>query len=290
MPQAIVIVGPTAIGKSSLAEKIATKYHLPIISADSRQLYAELNIGVAKPASDTLKAIKHIEIGSISIHDGNDVAQYCKRVTDQLSNLDGDIIVVGGTGFYIKALIEGLEILPPKNPTLRLKLDAGYQSEGISYLKNEYNKITNPYPLKDLDNPHRLIRAIEMGEKKSAKKTAAVLKDYDVTLIGLQIPREQLYFRINKRVEQMIEDGLVNEVKELAPHKNRIALQTVGYSELYPYFEGEYNLDHAIDKIKQHTRNYAKRQLTYFNNQLNVNWFDAKETEKINTFVSKILA
>jgi tRNA dimethylallyltransferase len=290
MPKAIIIVGPTAIGKSGLAEKIALENQLPIVSADSRQLYKELNIGVAKPESSVLALIQHVEIGSINIQDENDVAFYCKRVSEQLRTIDGDILVVGGTGFYIKALIEGLEDLPPKNDELRKRLEKGYQSAGISYLQDQYSKISQPYRLKDMNNPHRLIRAIEMGEKKENKRSKAALHNYEITMVGLQMSREKLYHSIDLRVDQMIENGLVEEARELIPYKNLQALQTVGYSELFDYFEGIYNLEFAVDKIKQHTRNYAKRQITYFSNQLDVTWFDAEETEKLNTFVSNKLS
>jgi len=290
MPKALVILGPTAIGKSSLAEKIAHNFKLPIISADSRQLFKELYIGVAKPKEATLNTIQHFEIGSISIHDKNDVAQYCERVKKHLKQITGDLIIVGGTGFYIKALLEGIEELPPKNIALRSKLEKENKKTGIKSLQDRYNSILNPYPVKDMNNPHRLIRAIEMGEKTALKKIPSILNNYEVHIIGLEMSRESLYERINHRVNEMMVEGQLEEAKKLIHFQHLQALQTVGYSELFRHFKGELSLPDAVEKIKQHTRNYAKRQMTYFKHQLNVNWFDAKETEKINTFVSNILS
>lgn len=289
MFKALVIVGPTAVGKSALAEKYAKNYQLPLINADSRQIYKELNIGVAKPSETDLKSVQYYEIDSCSIKEDNNVGLYITRVKKLLQDLNSDVIIVGGTGLYVKALIEGIDVLPPKNELLRKELKEVFMTNGITALQQIYSSIKNPYPIKDVQNPNRLIRAIEMGEKQQTTQIEPPLKNHEVHVLGLEMERRLLYHNINLRVDGMIHAGLLAEVKNLYPYKHLPSLQTVGYQELFSFIEEKVTYDAAIDKIKQHTRNYAKRQMTYFRNQLNVNWFSTDDNEKINTFVSNIL-
>lgn len=289
MPKALIIVGPTAIGKTHFAVELAKKFNTPIISADSRQVYKELNIGVAKPSIAELQAVRHIEIGSIGISEKNDVMLYCNRVSDFLKGYQKNIIIAGGTGFYINALINGISELPKRNEKLREKLITVLERLGIEGLQSEYHKLKNPYPLADLQNPQRLIRAIEMGENYVPSSKSTFLKGYEIALLGLEMPRNELYERIIKRVDTMMENGLFQEVESLLPYQQLESLNTVGYSEIFDYLNEKCTLKEAVDKIKQHSRNYAKRQMTYFKRQLNAEWFDVNDTKKINIFAQTFL-
>jgi tRNA dimethylallyltransferase len=290
MPKALIICGPTAVGKTVISEKIAQKYRLPIISCDSRQLYQELGIAVAKPNALSLKTNRYYEINTCSIFEEQNLQQYCGRVSDILKK-EGNVLFCGGTGFYIKALLEGIEKLPKKNERLRLKLNQLYQEKGIVGLQKEYSKINNPQKIKDLHNPHRLIRAIEIGEKEQNNtKERAPLHGYDIEIVILEKPREELYKHINSRVDLMVNEGMVEEAKQMMPHKDLNALQTVGYQEFFDYFEGKINLNEAIELVKRNTRRYAKRQLTYFKNQFPyAKCMNASDFEKIDTFVERFL-
>jgi len=289
MPKALIIVGPTAIGKTHIAIELAKKNQIPIISVDSRQVYKELTIGVAKPSLVELNAVKHIEIGSVGIEENNDVALYCQRVASFLKNYKKNVILAGGTGFYIKALIEGISELPKRDTNLREKLNLLFENQGIIALQAEYHKLNKPYPLVDLQNPQRLIRAIEMGENYTPSPKSTYLEGYDIAILGLEMPRAALYERINKRVDTMMENGLLQEAESLLPFQQLEALHTVGYTELFDYLNGKFTINEAVDKIKQHSRNYAKRQMTYFKRQLNVQWFDVNDTKKINIFAQTFL-
>jgi len=289
MPKALIIVGPTAVGKTAIAVNLAQQNHTSIVSVDSRQIYNELNIGVAKPSTEELNLVPHIEIGSISIQEKNDVVLYCKRVEHFIQNHQKNIILVGGTGFYVKALTEGISELPKRNAKLRAKLALLYQDQGITAVQDIYKKMTKPYPLSDIQNPQRLIRAIEMGENYTEKEKEKYLDGYEIKIIGLEMPRQMLYEQINERVDKMMKNGLLDEVKGLLPFQHLESLQTVGYTELFEYLNGKISLTDAIAKIKQHSRNYAKRQMTFFKRQLTPQWFDANDTEKINIFAKTFL-
>ncbi len=290
LPRALIIVGPTAIGKSGLAEDIASTYQLPIISADSRQLFKELKIGVARPEDESLEKHRYIEIGSVSIHKPHNVFSYCQRVKDFLSSYKGDVIVAGGTGFYVNALLHGLEELPKRDDQLRMQLKNLFDTGGIQALQERYRQLDNPYPVSDPLNPQRLMRAIEMGTQRDKKRLPPVLEGYQTSLLALDMPRDLLYQRINQRVDIMMQRGLLDEVKGLQTHQHLEALQTVGYSELFEYLNGSVSLEQAIDQIKKHSRNYAKRQFTYFRNKLTATWIDVADRKKINTFVSNFLS
>ncbi|MCC6819038.1 MAG: tRNA (adenosine(37)-N6)-dimethylallyltransferase MiaA [Bacteroidia bacterium] len=270
----LLVVGPTAVGKTDKSILLAQEHQCEIISCDSRQIYKELNIGVAKPDINQLSLVKHHFISHVSIHQNYDAGSFAidgRNKINELFKHHNHIVVCGGTGLYAKALLKGLDSLPSKNDTLRAELDKNYQTNGIKYLQDKLSALDEKkFANIDQNNPQRLIRAIEIA---SAENTTSIeLPEFDfefeIETILLDMDRPILYERINKRVDQMVEQGLENEAELLYPHRVLNALQTVGYKEWWPYIEKEYSREAAIEKIKQHTRNYAKRQLTWYRNQV----------------------
>lgn len=272
MPKKIwLIIGPTAAGKTDYSIRLANKLCCPILSADSRQIYKELNIGVAKPTLAQLDEVKHYFINHVSIFDDYNVGKYVnegRTLINELFHTYDNIIVCGGTGLYINSLINGIDLLPSKNEALRNELNVLMETKGIEFVIEKYTGLLSP-SLIESKNPHRIIRAIEIGlqEKPLGDPMVSIEYPFEVNIDLIELPREQLYQRINTRVDQMIEYGLEEEAHSLYIHKDLNALKTVGYSEWWPYFEKEISKEMAIEKIKQHTRNYAKRQLTWFKNQ-----------------------
>ena len=268
-----IVVGPTAIGKTAYAIEKALALACPIISADSRQLFKELTIGVAKPSHDELNKVQHYFIDHCSIHDTYNAGQYATEARILINTLFKDldnIVICGGTGLYIKALIKGLDPLPPQNPELRQRLQSALNNYGIEALQTELKDLSaSVFHQIDLQNPQRIIRAIEiiLAPNMEANPLPNFEYDFAVNKLVLDMERPELYQRIDKRVDLMIEQGLELEVKSLLAYQSLNALQTVGYKEWWPYFEGAYNLETVIDKIKQHSRNYAKRQITWFKHQ-----------------------
>lgn len=266
----IVLAGPTAVGKTNFAIEVAKYFKTEIISCDSRQIYKELNIGVARPSKQELSEVKHHFIASQSIHDPYDAGLYNQDVNSLLKELfkKHDIVIMtGGTGLYIKAATEGLDNLPPKNDQLRKQLNFILESEGIDALINIAKSMDIDGEKVNLSNPQRIIRAIEIKQGKPDDAKEIPPNDfYDTSYYYLNRDRQELYNRINKRVDQMLRDGFEAEAKSLLPNRNLNALNTVGYKEFFAFFDGELSKEIAIDKMKQHTRNYAKRQLTWFRN------------------------
>ena len=266
----IVLAGPTAVGKTNFAIEVAKYFKTEIISCDSRQIYKELNIGVARPSKQELSEVKHHFIASQSIHDPYDAGLYNQDVNSLLKELfkKHDIVIMtGGTGLYIKAATEGLDNLPPKNDQLRQQLNFILESEGIDALINIAKSMDIDGEKVNLSNPQRIIRAIEIKQGKPDDEKEIPQNDfYDTSYYYLNRERQELYNRINKRVDQMLRDGFEAEAKSLLPNRNLNALNTVGYKEFFAFFDGELSKEIAIDKMKQHTRNYAKRQLTWFRN------------------------
>lgn len=276
----IVIAGPTAVGKTELTIRLAQYFETEIISCDSRQLYKELKIGVARPSDKELIAVKHHFIASHSIHDEYNAGKYARDVNALLKKLFAkhDVVVMtGGTGLYIKAATEGLDLLPTKNEKLREQLNYILETEGLQALQS----VAKSMEIVDTDfeNPVRLIRAIEIKEGESAPAQTASAPFYDTTYLYLDRDRELLYERINKRVDLMLAMGLEEEARSVHAYKDLNALHTVGYKEMFNYFEGEWTYEHTVEKIKQHTRNYAKRQLTWFRNQGNYTMVKANFAE-----------
>jgi tRNA dimethylallyltransferase len=270
----IVVAGPTAVGKTAFAIELAKQFESPIISADSRQVFQELNIGVARPSEDQLAEVKHYLIAHTSIHNPYNAGIYAKEarlIINQLFETHDNLVVCGGTGLYIKALLNGFDPLPPSNNELRLKLEENYTALGIEFLQEKLKSIsTDLYNKTELLNPQRLIRAIEIGSASEIPKSdiPEFACEFQTEYKVLNMERTELYERINRRVDEMLEMDLEKEAKGLEEFQELNALQTVGYSEWWPYFKGENKIDFTIDKIKQHSRNYAKRQETWFKHQL----------------------
>jgi len=277
----ILIVGPTAVGKTALAIQLAQYFSTQIISCDSRQCFKELNIGVAKPSVEELALVPHYFINSHSIHDTVNAAlfeQYALEKINVIFQQQDIAVMVGGTGLYAKAFCEGMDAIPAIDEKLRLQLNQQYQQKGIEWLQEEVKRLDPVYFEKgEIHNPQRLLRALEvvmqLGKsittfQKRGKKT----RDFNIIKIGLELPRAVLYDRINKRVDQMMEEGLLNEVKHLLPYQHLNALQTVGYKELFSYLKNEMSLAQAVDDIKKNTRHYAKRQMTWFKKDEAIKW------------------
>ena len=270
----IVVSGPTAVGKTAYALELAKQLNSPIISADSRQVFQELNIGVARPSIEQLNQVEHHLIAHTSIHNPYNAgiyAQEARNLINELFETHKTLVVCGGTGLYIKALLSGFDPLPPSDEKLRLELEEKFSVYGIEYLQEKLRNLSiELYKKTENLNPQRLIRAIEIGSANEVPKNDIpdFNFEFETEYKILKMARPELYNRINKRVDEMIEIGLEKEAKDLEKSQNLNALQTVGYSEWWPYFRGENPLDFTVDKIKQHSRNYAKRQETWFKHQI----------------------
>ena len=281
----ITIVGPTAIGKTSLAIKLARNYKTEIISADSRQFYKELNIGTAKPSNDELSSIKHHLINNISVNDKYDISQFesdARKIIDKLFKTKDYVILVGGSGLYIDTILYGIDKIPNVKESLRKELNMEFQNNGLKNLLAQLKKIDpNSYKNIDLNNHRRIIRALEVSIS-SKKPYSSFLTDsvkesnYNEIIIGLNCDRDKLHSLINKRVDKMIQCGLIEEVEKLVKFKNLNALNTIGYKEIFDYLDNKISLEQSIEKIKTNSRRYAKRQLTYFNSNKTINWFDSQ--------------
>lgn len=278
----ISIAGPTAIGKTAAAIELARHYQTEIISADSRQFYHEMSIGTAKPSPDELAAAPHHFIGSHSIHDDINVGDFEREgllLLDELFAKHNVVIMAGGSGLYIKAITEGFDDLPEADPAIRENLNNLFAEYGIAALQEKLREADPVYYAKvDLQNPQRLIRALEVFEStgqpySSYRKGTSHQRPFNIIKLGLDMPREDLYNRINQRVDIMVQSGLLDEVKQLLPYQNLNALQTVGYSEIFDYMNGKTDLPTAIAMIKQNTRRFAKRQLTWFRKDKDNAWF-----------------
>ncbi|WP_036679100.1 tRNA (adenosine(37)-N6)-dimethylallyltransferase MiaA [Daejeonella oryzae] len=286
----IVIAGPTAIGKTALAIQLAEYYHTEIISADSRQFYKEMDIGTAKPSKEELAAAPHHFIDSLSIHENYTVGDYEKEAIKLLQKLfltHNQVILVGGSGLFINAVCNGFDDLPQVSEEIRSHINNVFSQKGIEYLQQRLKEVDPDYYHEvDINNPQRIIRALEVfestGKRFSEYRTRIAKKrPFNIAKIGLNTDRKKLYDRINNRVNQMISDGLVEEVEKLKSFRTANALNTVGYSEILNYFDGNFTFGEAIDKIKQNTRRFAKRQLTWFNKSKDIKWFDPNDISKI---------
>jgi tRNA dimethylallyltransferase len=287
----IIIAGPTAVGKTRFAIDLAKELNTVILSADSRQFYRETHIGTAKPAEEELNEVKHYFINSLSISEDYNAGRFEQDALTLLKELftqHNHVIVCGGTGLYIKALTEGLDDLP-SSAELRTELTEKYNEHGLTYLQ-ERLKNRNPerYAQLDAANPHRLMRAIEIEELREGKSNKNKAKRFFSTLyFVLDLPREELYHRINQRVDEMIISGLEEEARNLWPQRQLNALQTVGYQEWFDCFEGKHTREECINLIKQHTRNFAKRQLTWFRKIPEAVWLHPSELSKVIALVRK---
>jgi tRNA dimethylallyltransferase len=281
----IVIVGPTASGKTALSIELAKRLDTEIISADSRQFYKEMNIGTAKPSVEELKTIKHHFINNLGIQDyfsAGDFERAAMQCLDNLFQTHAHVLLCGGSGLYIQALCEGMTEMPAADLKLREQLEQDYQNLGIEFLQKKLTDL-NPEKLKQIDllNPQRLMRAIEMETQKIDLTNPKLTRPFEILKFGIEMDRTLLYKRINERVDQMISAGLLEEARDLFPQRQLNALQTVGYKELFDFFSNECNLAFAIDKIKQHSRNYAKRQMTWFKRDQQIQWIEAKNNTEM---------
>lgn len=285
----IIIAGPTAVGKTALAIELALHYNTVIISADSRQCYKELGIGVAKPSDAELQAVKHYFINSHSVQDSlsaADFENYALSLLQELFLTKEVVVMVGGTGLYIKAFVEGLDQIPAVSDEVKQKLSVAFENGGLPWLQAQVRE-EDPgfFETGEIQNPQRMLRALEVkwttGKSIQAFRTHQKKeRPFRIIQFGLELPRAVLYKQINERVLQMVDDGLVEEARTLIPFRSLNALQTVGYRELFDYFDGMTSLDRAVELIQQNTRHYAKRQMTWFKKDPNMQWVDAGDREK----------
>ncbi|EJL61551.1 tRNA (adenosine(37)-N6)-dimethylallyltransferase MiaA [Flavobacterium sp. CF136] len=305
MKYLITIVGPTAIGKTALSISLAQHFKCEIISCDSRQFFKEMTIGTAVPTKEELQSATHHFIQNKSIFENYTVGDYEKEALHKIEGLfqNNDFaILIGGSGLYVDAVLKGFDEFPEIDPSIRSKVNLNYEKLGINYLQEQlknldpdyYQKITIENP-QTLQNPQRMMRFTEVcigtGKPYSSflnqKKNN---RNFTPILIGLEADRQVIYDRINQRVDIMMQQGLLEEAKKLHPNKTLNALQTVGYRELFSYFDGEFSLPFAIEEIKKNTRRFSKRQLTWFKRNENTKWFDyAKNRKEIIDYIETYL-
>lgn len=278
----IVIVGPTASGKTNLSLQLAAHFNTSIISADSRQCYKELNIGVAKPSQEELDRIPHYFINSHSIQNEVNAGvfeNYALTAIAAIFATKDVAIMVGGTGLYVKTFCEGMDDMPRVEETIRTQVRNEYETKGLDWLQQMVKEV-DPlfYEKGETQNPQRMLRALEV--KLSSGKSILELhssprlvRDFNIVKIGMELPREQVYQNINNRVDAMMQEGLLQEAKALYNYRHLNALQTVGYTEFFDYLDGNFTLEKAVEEIKKNTRHYAKRQLTWFKRDENIKWF-----------------
>ena len=281
-----IIIGPTAVGKTSFAIALAQHFKTEIISADARQCYAELNIGVARTSLEELSKVPHHFIASHSVNEAVNAQvfeNYALAKADELFKTHQSVVMVGGTGLYIKAFCEGLDMIPDIDPDIRAHIIEQYEKLGLRWLQKEVSVKDPLYWAKgEQQNPQRLMRALEVMLGTGASIVCFQIKNkitrpFNIVKVGLELPREQLYESINQRVISMVENGLEQEVRELVAQFHLNALQTVGYSEWLPYFESSLPKEKVIENIQQNTRHYAKRQMTWFKKDLDITWYSPNE-------------
>jgi tRNA dimethylallyltransferase len=294
----LVIAGPTAVGKTELSIRLAKHFNAEILSADSRQMFREMSIGTAKPGTDELSQAKHHFIDHISIHDPYTAGTFEKEALEKLDSIfhKNDVaILCGGSGLYIDAVCNGFDEGLMSDAILKKKIKDLYAEKGMAWLQEEVKKKDPEYfSSADIKNPHRLMRALEViklsGKPYSSfRQNEKQTRGFTIIKILVNEDREKLYEKINRRVDKMFEKGLLKEVESLYPHRHLNALNTVGYKELFDYIEGKCSLEKANDLIKQHTRNYAKRQLTWFRKDTSYEVFEPSDFDKIRSYVEIIL-
>jgi tRNA dimethylallyltransferase len=286
----ITIVGPTAVGKTAAAITVARHFGTEIISADSRQIFRELTIGTAKPGAEELAAVKHHFIDSHSIREPYDAAEYGKEARELVYRLfeqHDQLVLCGGSGLYIKAVTEGFDDIPEVPAEIRQELIDNYEKHGIGWLQEKMqHHDPEHYTQIDQQNPHRLMRALEVKlatgvSITSFRKNSKLEHPFRIVKIGLELPREELYRRIDERMDQMIEAGLFEEARRLYPYRHHNALQTVGYQEIFDHMDDLYDREEAIRLLKRNSRRYAKRQLTWFKKDPEIIWLNPLNIEEI---------
>ncbi len=289
-PCLVVITGPTGVGKTRICTRLAEQYKAPVISADSRQMYREMKTGTAVPTADELERVKHYFIGNLSIHDYYNASMFETEVLallEELFNKTRLVFMAGGSGLYIDAVTRGIDDLPAVDPVLRKDLAAKYHSRGITWLRQLLKQLDPAhYKTVDLKNPNRILKAVEISIM-TGKPYSTFLhrkrkeRNFGIVKIGLTMDRQELYEKINKRVDEMMEQGLLEEAKDLFRFRHLNALNTVGYKELFSYFEGAVSLEKAIELIKRNSRRYAKRQLTWLARDPAIDWFNPADRRGI---------
>lgn len=297
-PTLIVLIGPTGIGKTDLSLNIAEHYNTEIISADSRQLYADLKIGTAAPTPEQLARVKHHFVGTLQLTDYYSAAQYEAEVMKKLDELfkrHNVIVLTGGSMMYVDAVCKGIDDIPTVDEETRKTLMQHYENVGLERLCAEL-KILDPeyYDIVDKKNPKRVIHALEIcymtGQTYTSFRTSQTKeRPFNIIKVGLRREREELYARINKRVDIMMEDGLLEEAKSVYQYKNLNSLNTVGYKEMFKYIDGEWELPFAIEKIKQNSRIYSRKQVTWFKRDTDITWFHPDDTDNIMSFIEERL-
>lgn len=298
-PYLILIVGPTAVGKTDLCLKLAKFFKTEILSCDSRQFYREMQLGTAKPSEAELAEIPHHFINNLSIHDAYDVRKFEEEaisLLDQLFQKHSVVIMTGGSGMFADAVVNGMDEMPNIDEGVRQRIILEYEENGLQYLQEEVAQADPEYfRLVDQKNPQRLMRALEVfrgtGKKFSSfRKKVKKERDFEVIKIGLERDRSELYQRIDQRMDQMISNGLFDEADSLFGKRSLNALQTVGYSEIFGFLEGKYDKDEAIRLLKRNSRRYAKRQFTWFKKDESIQWFHPEEQVKILDYIKSQMA
>ncbi len=295
----IVVAGPTAVGKTEMAIKLALHYKTEILSADSRQFYKEMTIGTAKPTEEELASVRHHFINNLSIKEEYTAGKYETEALNLLSLLfqkHDVVILTGGSGLFIKALCDGMDDIPVVDPEIRKKLNKEFEENGLETLLNELQeKDPDYFATVDRSNPVRVIRALELcrgtGKPFSFYRTSSKKeRPFEIIKIAINRDREELYERIDQRMETMLANGLVEEAKRLYPFKDLNALQTVGYTEVFEFLDGMYGEDEMIRLLKQNSRRYAKRQLTWFSKDKDFVWFMSSQSKEIIEYVEEIIS
>lgn len=295
----ICVVGPTAVGKTAAGIQLAKHFHTDVLSADSRQFYREMTIGTAKPSNEELAEVTHHFINSHEVTENYSAGDFERDALSLLADLflhHDAVVMVGGSGLFVRAVCQGLDNLPKPLPGVRERLNSLYEQQGLAPLRAMLQQ-ADPVYFNEMDtqNPQRVIRALEVYESTGKpfsyfRQGQTEARPFNVVTLGLDTDREVLYQRINTRVDSMMAAGLLDEVVSLLPHRHRPPLQTVGYAELFDYLDGNCMLDEAVDKIKQHTRRYAKRQLTWFRKEADTAWFTPDDIAGMITYAASRMA
>lgn len=297
MKTLIVLLGPTAVGKTELALRLATHIGSPIINADSRQLYADLRIGTAAPTEEQMARVKHYFVGTLALHDYYSAARFETEVlqlTEQLFATHDRILLSGGSMLYIDAVCNGIDDIPTVEEEIRTMLRQRLETEGLETLVREL-KLLDPeyYAQVDLKNTKRIVHALEIcyqtGRTFTSFRTATrKQRPFHILKIGLRRDREELFNRINHRVDQMVDDGLLDEARALLPFRDENALNTVGYKEMFQVLDGTWELPFAVERMKKNTRVYAKKQMTWFTRDTDIHWFQPDEVDAIEALVDTV--
>lgn len=298
MPSLLVLIGPTGVGKTELSLRLAERYHTCIVSADSRQLYADLKIGTAAPTPEQLARVEHHLVGTLQLVDYYSAARYEEEVMNLLPRLfvkHPVVLLTGGSMMYVDAVCKGIDDIPTVDDETRRFLLQRYEEEGLERLCAELKLLDPEYYVEvDLRNPKRVIHALEIcymtGKTYTSFRTRQVKeRPFRMVKVGLTRDREELYRRINLRVDQMMADGLLEEALRVYPYRSLNSLNTVGYKELFKYFDGEWTLDFAVEKIKQNSRIYSRKQMTWFKRDADIRWFHPEQEAEITAYLDNVL-